>query len=41
VSGVLLGTAPRLAFPGSLVVAGDSLVISDLNAILVFRHGAQ
>jgi sugar lactone lactonase YvrE len=41
VSGILLGAAPRFAFPESLIVVGDSLMISDLNAILVLRHGAQ
>jgi hypothetical protein len=41
VSGILLGAAPRFSAPISLVVVGDSLVISDLDAILVLRHGAQ
>jgi NHL repeat len=39
-AGVLLGTTPRLAFPKGLAITGDSIVISDANAILLLRHGA-
>jgi hypothetical protein len=38
---IALGTTPRFALPEGLAIAGDSLVISDLNAILLLRHGAQ
>lgn len=40
-SGVVLGAAPRLASPHSLAIVGDSIVISDATAILVFHHAAQ
>jgi hypothetical protein len=40
-TGILLGAVPRLAFPQGLAIAGDSLVVSDANAILLLRHGAQ
>jgi len=40
-SGIILGAMPRLAFPQSLAVVDDSLVISDNNAVLLLRHGAQ
>jgi len=38
---IVLGTIPRFARPEGLAIAGESLVISDLNAILLLRHGAQ
>jgi hypothetical protein len=38
---ILLGATPRFASPQSLAILGDSLVISDANAILLFRHGAK
>jgi DNA-binding beta-propeller fold protein YncE len=41
VAGILLGEAPRFSFPQSLQIVGDSLVVSDANAILLLRHGAQ
>jgi len=41
VAGILLGTTPRLGFPGSLAIIGDSIIFSDTNAILVLRHGAR
>jgi hypothetical protein len=41
VVGILLGTPPRFASPRSLAIVGDSIVISDANAILLLRHGAQ
>jgi len=41
VAGVLLGAIPRFAMPKGLAIVGDSLVISDANAILLLRHGAQ
>jgi sugar lactone lactonase YvrE len=41
VAGILLGATPRLAFPGSLAIVGDSIIVSDTYAILLLRHGAQ
>jgi sugar lactone lactonase YvrE len=41
VAGILLGATPRFAFPQSLAIVGDSIVLSDTNAILLLRHGAQ
>ncbi len=41
VSGILLGTRFRFAFPVSLAIVGDSIVFSDADAILLLRHGAQ
>jgi len=41
VAGILLGAAPRFSFPKSLQIVDDSLVVSDANAILLLRHGAQ
>jgi sugar lactone lactonase YvrE len=41
VSGILLGATPRFASPHGLAIVGDSLVVSDSNAILLLRHGAQ
>jgi DNA-binding beta-propeller fold protein YncE len=40
-TGIALGATPLFAFPERLVTSGDSIVISDSNAILVLRHGAQ
>lgn len=39
--GIILGAAPRLAVPQDLVIVGDSIVVSDVNAILLLRHGVQ
>jgi len=39
--GIRLGPEPRLAYPANLTIIGDSIVISDTYAILLFRHGAQ
>jgi hypothetical protein len=41
VTGVLLGPAPRFTGPRGLTVIGDSIAISDANAILRLRHGAR
>jgi secreted PhoX family phosphatase len=41
VVGVVLGAAPRFAAPRYLAVSGDSLVISDANAILLLHHVIQ
>jgi hypothetical protein len=30
-----------LAFPRGLAVTGDSIVVSDTNAILLLHHGAR
>jgi hypothetical protein len=38
---VLLGESPRFAFPKYLAIVGDSIVVSDNNAILLLRHGAR
>jgi sugar lactone lactonase YvrE len=38
VAGIVLGAAPRFALPAFLAISGDSLVISDANAILLLRH---
>jgi hypothetical protein len=38
---ITLGASPELAFPDGLAVIGDSIVISDANAILLLRYGAQ
>jgi len=40
-AGILLGATPRFAIPLSLAIAGDSIVVSDNNAILLLHHGAQ
>ena len=40
-AGVVLGTAPRLAFPFLLTIVGDSIVFVDNNAVLRLRHGAR
>jgi len=41
VVGIVLGGAPRFAFPRFLAISGDSLVISDANAILLLRHAVK
>jgi sugar lactone lactonase YvrE len=41
VAGILLGNTPRFAAPESLAIVGDSIVVSDGDAILLLRHGAQ
>jgi DNA-binding beta-propeller fold protein YncE len=41
VAGILLGAIPRFAFSQSLATVGDSIVLSDNNAILILRHGVQ
>jgi DNA-binding beta-propeller fold protein YncE len=40
VAGIRLGATPRLAFPRSLAIAGDSLIFDDDDAIFVLRPGA-
>src|SRR5262249_43096968 len=40
-AGILLGGTPRLALPAQLAIVGDSLVISDTNAILALHHGVK
>ena len=40
-AGILIGEAPRFGFPVYLAVHGDSIFISDANAILLLRHSAQ
>jgi sugar lactone lactonase YvrE len=39
--GLALGEPPRFAFPVGLAVIGDSIVISDSNAILLLRHAVR
>jgi len=41
VAGIVLGAAPRFAFPQYLAICGDSLVVSDANAILLLRRVVQ
>ena len=41
VRGIALGAAARFAAPVGIAVSGDSLVITDANAVLLLRHGAQ
>ena len=41
VIGIRVGATPRLSSPQSLAIVGDSLVVSDANAILLLRHGAE
>ncbi|MBC7976668.1 MAG: hypothetical protein H7138_16970 [Myxococcales bacterium] len=41
VKGITLGTTPRFSTPQAIAISGDSLIITDANAILVLRHGAQ
>jgi hypothetical protein len=38
---IVLGATPRFASPSGLAIAGDSIVASDTNAILLLRHGVQ
>jgi DNA-binding beta-propeller fold protein YncE len=40
-AGILLGATPQFGFPSYLAISGDSLVISDANAILLLHHGAR
>ena len=40
-TGIVLGASPRLAAPQGVAIVGDSLVISDTNAILLLRHGVR
>jgi sugar lactone lactonase YvrE len=40
-AGILLGATPRLAFPQGLAIVGDSLVITDADAVLLLRHGCR
>jgi hypothetical protein len=41
VTGILLGPAPRFTGPRGLVVIGDSIAVSDANAILRLHNGAR
>jgi sugar lactone lactonase YvrE len=40
-SGTILGATPRFSGPRGVAIAGDSIVISAGNAIVLLRHGAQ
>jgi uncharacterized protein YjiK len=40
-AGLLLGAAPRFAFPQSLAAVDDHIVLSDTNAILLLHLGTQ
>jgi sugar lactone lactonase YvrE len=39
--GIRPGETPQFALPGHLAISGDSIVISDANAILLLHHGAH
>jgi hypothetical protein len=39
--GIVLGARPRFAAPLGLAIINDSIVVSDTNAVLLLRHGAQ
>src|SRR5262249_32256532 len=39
--GIVLGSHPGLASPISLVIVGDSILITDTNALLLLEHAAQ
>jgi sugar lactone lactonase YvrE len=39
--GIVLGDHPGLASPGGLAIFGDSLVVTDTNAILLLHHAVQ
>lgn len=41
VAEISLGMAPRFTGPEGLAIIGDSIIITDVNAILVLRHGAR
>jgi len=38
---VTLGPVPQFSIPQAIARSGDSLVITDANAVLILRHGAQ
>ena len=38
---IALGATPRFGFPRGLAIVGDSIFVSDANAILLLRHGAR
>jgi DNA-binding beta-propeller fold protein YncE len=38
---IVLGAIPRFAAPQGLAIVGDSIVVSDANAILLLRHDTQ
>ena len=40
-AGIVLGESPRFSAPTGVAIVGDSLVISDNNAILLLRHAVQ
>jgi hypothetical protein len=37
----VLGASPGFNYPAAIAVSGDSLVIVDINAVLLLHHGAQ
>jgi hypothetical protein len=41
VASIALGATPQFSFPRGLAIVGDSIVVSDANAILLLHHGAQ
>ncbi len=41
VAEIVLGATPRLAFPVHLAITGDSIVLSDDEAILLLRHAVR
>jgi sugar lactone lactonase YvrE len=40
-AGILLGAMPRFAHPQGLAITGDSIAISDGDAVLLLRHGTR
>jgi DNA-binding beta-propeller fold protein YncE len=40
-AGIILGTSPGLAFPTTLALVGDSIIVGDSSAILLLRHDAR
>ncbi|MEO7731310.1 MAG: hypothetical protein ABIY55_10080, partial [Kofleriaceae bacterium] len=41
VRGLTLGGSPQFALPQAIALSGDSLIITDANAVLILRHAAQ
>jgi streptogramin lyase len=41
IRGLTLGPIPQFSNPQGIARSGDSLVITDANAVLILRHGAQ
>jgi DNA-binding beta-propeller fold protein YncE len=39
--GIGLGTTPRFSSPRNLAIAGDAIVVSDANAVLLLHYSAR